>query len=152
MDTEQDFWFYLAVFVSVVAMFMWALSSTVNLGSGWVPWVASAVIVAALGSVSVRAWFRPKGVVPTGQSKETKLLAIRHETIQLLWRAAYMLLLFWGGAGLKALVDNGWLPMWAGAIIDLVFLAGWIWVGLSFRRRTRSVKQPEGEQLAFDVE
>jgi hypothetical protein len=136
MDTERDFWHYLAVFVSVVAIFMWALSSTVNLGSGWVPWVAGAVIVVALGSIGVRAWFRAKDAVPTEQSKEVKLRNIQRESIWLLWRTIHIGLLFLGSAGLQKLVDIGWLPGWASAILSLVLLAGWIWVGWHFRRRT----------------
>jgi len=135
MDTEQDLWFPMAVLVSVIAMFMWVASSVANLDSGWIPWLAGAVIVVAGGSIAIRALFRAKGVIPTVQSQDAKLLHIQRESIRSIWQVTHTGLLFLGMVSLQLLVQNGWIAGWVAAVLTLVLLAGWIWVGWRFRRR-----------------
>ena len=136
MDTEQDFWFPVAVLVSAIAVFMWAASSIGNSDSGWFPWVASVVIVVAMGSVAVRAWLKSKGVVPTEQSQDTKRLDVRRESIRSFWQLTHMALFLTGVVGLMALEDHGWLPGWLTGALIAVLLAGWIWVRGRSSRRT----------------
>jgi hypothetical protein len=136
MDTEQDLWFPLAVLVAVIAVFMWAASSVSHSDSGWVPWLAGAVIVVAIGSVAVRAWLSAKGVIPTQQSQDKKQLAIQLESVRSVWQVTHTALLLSGAVGLQLLVQNGWIPGWVAAVLTLVLLAVWIWLGWRFRRRT----------------
>lgn len=135
MDTEQDLWFPLAVLISVIAMFMWAAASIGNSDSGWVPWIAGVVIVAAGGSVAVRAWLRAKGVVPAVQSQESKLLDVQRESIRSIWQVTHTALLLLGAVSLQLLVDKAWLPGWMAGVLTAVLLAGGIWIGLRSWRK-----------------
>ncbi len=67
MDDRLDLWSGCAVFVSVVAIFVWLVSTTLETGDTWVPWAAAGVIILAMGSVGVRAWVKAKDVVWTGE-------------------------------------------------------------------------------------
>jgi hypothetical protein len=134
METKLDFWGWLAVMVSVVALTMWACASVLTPDSAGIAWCAGAVVVIAVGSVGVRAWLKARKVVWTPELREAQ----RRRAVQQGWELVPLGLFVVGTRVLHWLVNAGVLPPWAGALLPLFIAAGCIWLWLVIRRRGTS--------------
>jgi drug/metabolite transporter (DMT)-like permease len=65
MEQKLDLWSGCAVFVSAIAIVVWAGATTLMIGDTWVPWAAAGVVILAIGSAVIRAWVKAKDVVWT---------------------------------------------------------------------------------------
>src|SRR5438132_12140494 len=112
MDTEKDIWFWLAVFVSIVAALVWAFASITVVDSTCFAWGAVVVTALAGGGVAVRAGLKAKGVVWTEEQKEAQ----RRRAWQQLWESLPLVFFLLGSMLLQRLVSNSILPGWADVI------------------------------------
>ncbi len=130
MQNEEDFWFWLAVIVSVVAMFAWALSSVIDVGGESVPWIAATIIAFALLSVSVRAGLRARGIVWTPELQEMQKRRAKQQLLETGLTLAFLIIML----VLSKLGRENIIPQWAVVVLLTINIAGWIWLG----RRVRS--------------
>src|SRR5438105_14632361 len=129
METVKDFWYWLAMLVSVVSMLVWVLSSTLNVGDAYLRWGAAAVVVLAMGSVAVRAALKVRRVVWSEELKDAQRRRLRHQVREVTWETLPLGLVLLGMLVLQKLVGDAVLPQCAGAILLLGLLAGWTWLG-----------------------
>jgi hypothetical protein len=128
METENHYWFYAAVWVSVIAMFSWAFWVLTGIGGAWVPWIAGLIFVLAMGSVGVRAWLNAKGVVWTEEMKQAQIQHSREQFREQLRRSIPFFVFSLGMVILINLVQAGILPQWAGPVLVFALFLGWIWL------------------------
>lgn len=132
IEPQKDFMFWIAVLLSVVAVFVWSVSATLNIGDPWVTLVAVVVVAGALGSVVVSAGRKNKGVVWTEEMK----LAYKRRAMQQARKSVLSLVWLIGILVVVQLVRVGVLPQWAGAFFLIVLMAGWLWYWFFARRST----------------
>ena len=130
MDDRLDLWSGCAVFVSVVAIFVWLVSTTLETGDTWVPWAAAGVIILAMGSVGVREGVKAKDVVWTEELRAGQ----RRRAYQMIRETIPIFLLALGLIVLNRVSSAGVLPQWVIAILTIGLLVGWSW-------RTRVVRR-----------
>lgn len=131
MQNEEDFWFWLAVMVSVVAAFVWALSSVIDVEGERVPWIAATIIALALLSVSIRAGLRARDIVWTPELKEAQKRRAKQQISEIGLGLLFLIIML----GLSKLGREDIIPQWAVAVLLTINIAGWIWLGRRLHRR-----------------
>lgn len=63
METELDFWYWLAFVVSLIAAFVWAFASVITPNNAFLTWGAGAIFVLSIGSIAVRGWLQARHIV-----------------------------------------------------------------------------------------
>ena len=130
MYPEKDFWFYLWVGVSTLAIFVGVLSSVSGLGSTWIPWVAVAVFVVAILGYAVRAGLKAQGVVWTEEMRAEQ----RYRTRRGLFESLPLALFTLGQFAINRLSLDGVLPVWASCVLWVALVADSISLWLVIRR------------------
>lgn len=134
METENDVWFYFAVLVASVAVFVWAFWAVTGIGGAWIPWAVGALIVLASGSVAMRAWLNARSLAWTPEFEEAQKGRAQKQL-----REIARGLLFVGGAVLiTRLGIEEVLPQRAGAVLLLGLVVAWIFLKRPRRRSARN--------------
>ena len=130
MKIENDGWFRVSVLAMVIAIFAWALSSTLKVAEAWVPWIAILTLVVALGSVTMRAALRSKDSLrPDASQLEQRLrfkLLLSQIIPTFLFSLSFLILI--------NLVSTGVLTQWVGASLFLLSLAALVGFHKVFNR------------------
>ncbi|MEA2574692.1 MAG: hypothetical protein QOH93_1990 [Chloroflexia bacterium] len=130
METDRDIWFYFAVLVSAVALFVWAFWAVTDLGGAWIPWAVMVLLALASGSLALHVKTATRATAWTPE--------LRQAEIQLGKRLAREvprnLLFVLGTVVIVRLAHYDLLPEWAGAVLLLALLAAWVFLKQSLRR------------------
>lgn len=130
MEQKLDLWSGCAVFVSAIAIVVWAGATTLMIGDTWVPWAAAGVVILAIGSAVVRAWVKAKDVVWTEELRAGQ----RRRAYRMLRELLPIFLLSLGLIVLNRVSSAGVLPPWVVTILVIGLLVGWFWLRRVVRR------------------
>jgi hypothetical protein len=130
VEPEKDFWFYLAVGVSTVAIFVLALGIVTKIGGWWLPWAALAVVVLAGGGVSIRAGLKVRKVARPPLSTAERNRRTRKQLLELMPTMMFAS----GNLVMLELSRQDMLPQWLGCLMYPALIAMWIWMGRLVRR------------------
>ena len=132
MEPDKDVWYWLAIIVSVIALFVWALTTVVPIADAWVPWAAIGVTVLAIGSIGVRVWLKSRSfvrsIVWTPELKaEYRRGAIRRSRRQLLEMIPPFVFSS-GNLAVLNLARADMIPSWLGTLLFLALIVAWMWL------------------------
>ena len=132
MEPDKDVWYWLAIVVSVIAMFVWALTTAVPIGDAWVPWAAIGVIVLAIGSVGVRAGLKARSVVKSivwtpelkADYRRGAMQRSRRQLLEMIPPSVFVL----GNFIVLNLRRADVISSWLGTLLFLALIVAWIWL------------------------
>ena len=121
-EVRQDFWFYLAVWISVLAI-VGAITVQVLAQNVWAWVIAILVVAACMLLTSIRGWRENRDVVWTEEEKK--------EFRQRQLRRTLRFLVPFAATGMQLISNNltrdGILPAWVSCLMLPVVVAAWVW-------------------------